>query len=86
MKNDLGIITHKKLLNEVILPCVENDWSKKSAIKLKEDYLGDNFHCKINLAMCMLENAPLRDGGKILCQSTYMLEGDDPLILTAHDI
>ena len=25
VENDLGIITHKKLLNGVILPCVEND-------------------------------------------------------------
>ena len=29
VENDLGFITHKRLLNEVIVPCVENEWSKK---------------------------------------------------------
>ena len=36
--------------------------------------------------MCILENTSIRNGGKILCKSTYILEGDDPLVLTAYDI
>ena len=80
VQNELGYITHEKLLNDVIVPCVENKWSEKSSTQLKEEYLEDKAQCKINLAMCILENAAIRDGGKILCQSTYMLEGDDPLV------
>ena len=49
---------------------------------MKEEFLGDDNQSNINLAMCILENGAIRDGGKLLCQSTYMLEGDDPLVLT----
>ena len=86
VENDLGFITHKQLLNEVIVPCVENAWSLKSSTEMKETFLGEELKCKINLAMCMLENAALRDGGKILCESTYILEGDDPLVLSVYKV
>ena len=36
--------------------------------------------------MCILENAAIRDGGKILCESTYTLEGDEPLVLFEYEI
>ena len=53
---------------------------------MKEEFLGDDPKSKINLAMSILENAAIRDGGKLLFQSTYILEGDDPLVLTASNV
>ena len=40
---------------------------------IKEAYLGDEIQCKINIAMHILENVAIRDGGKMLYESIFIL-------------
>ena len=39
---------------------------------IKEAYLGDEIQCKINIAMHILENVAIRDGGKMLYESIFI--------------
>ena len=36
--------------------------------------------------MCIIKNAAVCDGGRVLCQATYILEGDNPLVPTSYTV
>ena len=80
------IVTYglKNAINDIARVSAENKWSEKSSKKMLREY--DNDKNKGKLEMAMLEGPVVKDAGKLLCTSAYTLEGDSPLILTAHEV
>ena len=80
------IVTYglKNVIHDIARVSAENNWSEKSSKKILREY--DNDKNKGKLAMAMFEGAVVKDAGKLLCTSTYTLEGDSPLILTAYEV
>ena len=39
---------------------------------------------KENMGKLIVEIAAIAEAGKMLCESTYLMEGDDPLVFGAH--
>ena len=67
---DLGI---ERILNEIVPIGVRNKWSEESIKKMV------NLGSQVNLPKLIVEFAVVSQVGRIFCQSTYSLEGDDPI-------
>lgn len=80
------IVTYglENVIKNIARVSAENKWSEKSSKKILKEFDNDNNRGK--LAMAMFEGAVVKDAGKLLCTSAYTLEGDSPLILTAHEV
>ena len=68
-------------MQEVLLKCKEKKYSEASAEKLLK-----MFDDKIFMAKVLVAAAAQVDAGKLFCQATYLLEGDSPLVFTAHRV
>ena len=77
--SDYGL---ENILSNIIQPCIENKWSIISSTKLHDSYAGSKNMA--NLAMAIFESCVISEGCIDLCKACYTLEGDSPLILTAH--
>jgi hypothetical protein len=60
--------------------CLANKWSEKSSAKLLALFEPSNY------PILLVEMTAVVEAGRVFCQSTYQLEGDDPLILQAVDV
>ena len=80
------IVTHGlgNVINDIARVSAENKWSEKSSRKILREF--DNDKNKGKLTMTIFEGVVVKDAGKLLCTSVYTLEGDSPLILTAHEV
>ena len=58
--------------------CVEKEWSKESSKKLQQ------LVTPSTLPKLLVEMNAVVEVGRVFCQSTYTLEGDDPLVFTAY--
>ena len=70
---DLNEISIETIIKDVIPIALEYKWSEKSVNKLNE------LISEETLPLIMVELAAVADIGKIFCETTYVLEGDDPL-------
>ena len=68
--HEIGIET---IVNDVIPIALQNQWSEKSVNKLSD------LVSKENLPRIMVEIAAVTDVGKMFCETTYILEGNDHL-------
>ena len=67
-----------RIMEDVVPISVQKEWSKASMESLVE------IGTKERLPKIAVEMAAVVDGGRVFCEATYSLEGDDPLVLTAH--
>jgi hypothetical protein len=71
-------LTLARIQNEMVPLCIEKDWSPASMQSMRE--LGSPQKLpKINVQVTATVEV-----GRPFCQGTYTLEGNDPLMLTAH--
>ena len=68
-------VTDKRIVG----PCVEKQWSLKSFEAIQDEVGTD-----VKLPTVCVEAAALSDGGRVFCQSTCTLEGDDLFVFAAH--
>jgi hypothetical protein len=68
----------ERIMEEIVPISLQREWSKASMESLVE------IGTKERLPKIAVEMAAVVDGGRVFCEATYSLEGDDPLILTAH--
>ena len=57
---------------------VEENFSEKSVTKMK------NIATEENMGKLIVEIAAIDEAGKLFCESTYLIESDDPLVFGAH--
>ena len=57
---------------------VEENFSEKSVTKMK------NIATEENMGKSIVEIAAIAEAGKLFCESTYLKEGDNPLVFGAH--
>ena len=69
------------IIAEVIRWGVTNNASKKSCQTLLDKFDDGG---RVRLALALVENAAVVDGGRIFAIMTYIFEGDDPLILSGY--
>jgi hypothetical protein len=67
-----------KIMKEVIPICVQKKYSERSVAKLQL------LATDLSTPRIMVEFAAIAETGRPFCQATYILEGDDPLVLTAY--
>jgi hypothetical protein len=67
-----------EIMKEVIPTCVEKKYSERSVAKLQQHATD------LSTPRIMVEFAAIAETGRPFCQATYILEGDDPLVLTAY--
>jgi hypothetical protein len=67
-----------KIMKQHVPVCVKNEWSKASMDKLVKLGSPDK------LPKLTVQMASIAEAGRPFCESTYMLEGKDPLALTAY--
>jgi hypothetical protein len=67
-----------EIMKEVIPTCVEKKYSERSVAKLQQHATD------LSTPGIMVEFAAIAETGRPFCQATYILEGDDPLVLTAY--
>ena len=72
------------MLNDIVKPSLDHGWSKESCKTILKNFDGDDMNA--HLGMAVVETAVISDFGKLLCISCYSLEGNSPLILTAHNV
>ena len=65
-------------MNELIPVAVSEKNSEKSVEKML------SIATKENMGKLTVEIAAIADSGRLLCESTYLMEGDDPLVFGTH--
>ena len=74
----------KSVIEDIVKPVLKDGSSEASCRTMLSNFDGNEM--KAHLGMAMVECAAISDFGKPLCIACYSLEGDSPLILSAHDI
>ena len=73
----------EKILHDIVPTCVHNKWCLTSSLKMQQHF-GEGKEAK--LGMSLLETAAVVDASMPFLRACYQLEGDSPLILTAHSV
>ena len=74
----------EEVTNDIVKPTLQAGSSRSSCTTLLSNF--DGLEKKAQLGMAMVEAAAICDFGHPLCTACYTLEGDSPLILSAHSV
>ena len=73
--NKIGI---EIIAGNIATHCINKGWSTNSFQSIQQIATPEK------IPIILVEGAALLDAGKVFCNATYILEGDDPLILSAY--